>query len=67
MKNELTYDIYFHDSKNSNNKGFRMTWQEMNHYIATADRTSSYWADYIGGVYEIICNETSEVIYTGNI
>lgn len=59
----MTYDIYFHNTENSNNKGFRMTWAEIIHYIRTADRSDSYWKDYIGGVFQIVCNENEEVIF----
>lgn len=63
----MTYDIYFHNDENSNNKGFRMTWSEIIHYIRTADRNDSYWKDYIGGVFQIVCNETEEVIFEKEI
>lgn len=63
----MTYDIYFHNSENSNNKGFRMTWSEVIRYIRTADRSESYWADYIGGIFQIVCNETQEVIFESQI
>lgn len=63
----MTYDIYFHNSENSNNKGFHMTWAEIVHYLRTADRNDSYWKDYKGGIYQIVRNETGEVIFEGNI
>ena len=63
-----TYDIYFNDSENSNNKGFNMTLEEAKEYIRIYNGTNeSYFADYKGGTVSIICNENGEEVYNTTI
>ena len=46
----MTYDIYFNDENNSNNKGFRLSLEECKDYIETSRNDSgSYFEDYKGG------------------
>ena len=63
-----TYDIYFNDSENSNNKGFNMTLEEAKEYIRIYNGTNeSYLADYKGGTVSIVCNENGEEVYNTTI
>lgn len=57
-----TYDIYFNDDTDSNNKGFRMSEEECRDWIE-ANRGTSYFEDYKGGTVSIVCNETGETVY----
>lgn len=59
-----TYDIFFNDSENSNNKGFALSLEDAKAYIANNNGTNnSYFADYKGGTVSIVCNETNETVY----
>lgn len=60
----FTYDVQFHNENYSNSKGFEMTFQQALDYINNADRTTSYWPDYRGGVVQIVCNQTGQTTYT---
>lgn len=63
-----TYDIYFNDSENSNNKGFNMTLEEAKEYIRIYNGTNeSYFADHKGGTVSIVCNENGEEVYNTTI
>ena len=63
-----TYDVYFNDSENSNNKGFNMTLEEAKEYIRIYNGTNeSYFADYKGGTVSIVCNENGEEVYNTTI
>lgn len=58
-----TYDVVFHDNDNSNSKGFEQTLEYCQWYISHYNGTNeSYFEDYKGGIVEIVCNETEEVI-----
>lgn len=60
----FTFDIYFNDDYDSNNKGFRYTYEEAKAYIDTYNGTDeSYFEDYKGGVVSIVNNETEETVY----
>lgn len=60
-----TYDIVFNDERNSNSKGFAESLDYCKEYIArNNDGTGeSYFADYEGGIVQIIDNLTGEVVY----
>ena len=59
-----TYDIYFNDEYDSNNKGMKATLEECKGYIRYNNGTDhSYFADYKGGTVSIVCNETGETVY----
>ena len=61
---KLTYNVVFNDDNNSNDKGFENTLDYCKNYIATYNGTNeSYFADYKGGIVQIVCNETEEVVY----
>lgn len=63
-----TYDIYFNDSNDSNNKGFRESFDYCKNYIETYNGTNeSYFSDYKTGTVSIVCNESGEEIYSENI
>ena len=60
----LTYNVVFNDDANSNDKGFEQTLDYCKNYISTYNGTNeSYFADYKGGIVQIVCNETEEVVY----
>ena len=61
-----TYDIYFNDDADSNNKGFSMSLEECKDWIEF-NRGESYFKDYKGGTVSIVCNETGETVYEENI
>ncbi len=62
---ELTYDVNFNDSENSNSNGFSLTIEECHNYIDTNNGTNiSYFADYKGGYVGIVCNETGEEVHS---
>ena len=61
---KLTYKVVFNDDNDSNDKGFEQTLDYCKNYIATYNGTNeSYFADYKGGIVQIVCNETEEVVY----
>jgi hypothetical protein len=64
---DATFDIQFDDEANSNNKGFALSIDAALNYLRAADRSQSYWPDYIGGTVSIVCNETGEVYFYANI
>lgn len=60
----LSYNVVFNDDNNSNDKGFEQTLDYCKNYIATYNGTNeSYFADYKGGIVQIVCNENDEVVY----
>ncbi len=65
MKNsELTYDVVFQDENNSNGKGFLETLDGAIDYIEANNSTNeSYFEDYKGGLVQVVCNETDEVVF----
>ena len=64
----FTYDVFFNDNENSNNKGFSQTLEYCKNYIKAYNGTDeSYFADYKGGIAQVICNETGEVAYEEEI
>ena len=63
-----TFNVVFHDSENSNSKGFAITLEEAHNYIKTYNGTNeSYFQDYKGGIVQIVCNETEEVEFETKI
>jgi len=59
-----TYDIFFNNDNNSNNKGFAISLEAAKNYIESNNGTNeSYFADYKGGTVSILCNETEETIF----
>ena len=61
---KLSYNVVFNDDNNSNDKGFVQTLDYCKCYIDTYNGTNeSYFADYKGGIVQIVCNETEEVVY----
>ena len=57
-----TYDIYFNDDTDSNNKGFNLSLEECKDWIES-HRGASYFEDYKGGTVSIVCNETGDTVY----
>jgi len=63
-----TYNIYFNDSENANDKGFELSLEEAKNYIKQYNGTSeSYFADYKNGTVSIVDNETGETVYEEEI
>lgn len=66
--NSLTYDVYFNDESNSNNKGFKESLDFCKDYIETWNGTTeSYFGLYKGGSVSISCNETEETVFETEI
>lgn len=64
MNTTYTYDIYFNDEYDSNNKGIAESLEYCKEYIRENNGTGhSYFADYKGGIVSIVCNETGETVY----
>lgn len=63
-----TYDVHFNDANDSNNKGFKESFEYCKDYIESYNGTDeSYFADYKGGVVSIVCNETEEEVYSEEV
>ncbi|MDD4378658.1 MAG: hypothetical protein PHN83_01755 [Dysgonamonadaceae bacterium] len=63
-----TYDIHFNDSENSNNKGFRESYDYCYRYIERYNGTNnSYFKDYKGGNVSIVCNEIGSTVFKTNV
>lgn len=63
-----TYDIVFQDSENSNNKGFQVSLEDAKDYIAQHNGTNeSYFADYKGGMVQVVDNESGEVAFESEV
>lgn len=61
---ELTYDVHFNDSADSNSKGFQADYDYCKDYINRYNGTNhSYFEDYKGGTVSIVCNETGETVH----
>ena len=59
-----TYNVVFHDSENSNDKGFELSLKDAKAYISQNNGTNeSYFADYKGGTVQVVDNETGEVAH----
>lgn len=63
-----TYDVHFNDANDSNNKGFKESFEYCKDYIESYNGTNeSYFADYKGGIVSIVCNETGEEVYSEEV
>jgi len=63
-----TFDIFFNDDNNSNNKGFALSLEDAKSYIKSNNGTNeSYFKDYKGGTVSIVCNETEEKVFETEI
>jgi len=59
-----TFDIFFNDDNNSNNKGFKETLEYCKNWIEMHNGSNhSYFEDYKGGTVSIVCNETEETVF----
>jgi hypothetical protein len=68
VEQEKTYDIQFDDCENSNRKGFQVSLEEAKNYIQQYNGTNeSYFADYKGGMVQVVENESGEVAYEEEI
>ena len=65
---EKTYDVFFNDNENSNNKGFAVSLEIAKSYIKSNNGTNeSYFKDYKGGTVAIVCKQTEETIFETEI
>jgi len=63
-----TYDIFFHSNDSSMNNGFRFSLEQAKNYISMHNGTNhSYFQDFKGGLVQIVCNETEEVVFETEI
>jgi hypothetical protein len=63
-----TYDVHFNDANDSNNKGFKESFEYCKDYIESYNGTDeSYFADYKGGIVSIVCNESGEEVYSEEV
>jgi hypothetical protein len=63
-----TYDIFFHSNDSSMNNGFRLSLEQAENYISMHNGTNhSYFQDFKGGMVQIVCNETEEVVFETEI
>jgi len=63
MKKNKTYNVCFDSESESNDKGWKESYQYCKDYIDSNNGTNnSYFADYKGGIVSIYCNETEEVV-----
>jgi hypothetical protein len=68
MKNTTTtprtFDVIFNDANNTDRKGFAASADYCLQYVTAHNGTNdSYFADYSGGVVQVVCNEDGEVIH----
>lgn len=64
MKTTTTFNVVFNDSDNSNDKGFSESLDYCMNYIEKNNGTNeSYFADYKGGIVQVVCNETGDVMH----
>jgi hypothetical protein len=68
MKNTTTtprtFDVVFNDANNTSAKGFAASLDYCLQYITAHNGTQeSFFADYRGGVVQVVCNEDGEVIH----
>ena len=63
-----TYNVVFHDDQDSNDKGFNLSKEDAIAYVDSNNGTNeSYFDDYKGGIVQVVCNETDEVVYETEI
>ena len=72
MKNTTTtprtFDVVFNDANNTSAKGFTASADYCLQYINAHNGTQeSFFADYFGGVVQIVCNQDGEVIHEERI
>lgn len=65
---EKTYDVVFNDDTASNKKGWQETMEYCLNYIEENNGTNdSYFADYKGGIVQVVCNETGQVVFEDSV
>lgn len=63
-----TYDVVFNDDTSSNVKGWKKTKEYCLNYIEEYNGTNeSYFEDYKGGIVQIVCNETGQVVFEDRV
>jgi hypothetical protein len=63
-----TYDIFFHSNDSSMNNGFCLSLEQAENYISMHNGTNhSYFQDFKGGLVQVVCNETEEVVFETEI
>ena len=68
VETKQTYDVYFNNEYDSNNKGFKESLSFCKRYIKMYNNTKeSYFADYKNGYVQIINNKTGNVVYSTKV
>lgn len=63
-----TYDVVFNDDTAINQKGWEETKEYCLDYIEAYNGTNeSYFEDYKGGIVQIVCNETGQVVFEDKV
>lgn len=63
-----SYDVIFNDDTSSNEKGWKETKEYCLNYIEEYNGTDeSYFEDYKGGIVQIVCNETGQVVFEDRV
>ncbi len=63
-----TYNVIFNDDHTTNDKGFNLSKEDAIAYVDSNNGTNeSYFDDYKGGIVQVVCNETDEVVYETEI
>lgn len=63
-----TYDVVFNDDTASNEHGWQETKEYCLNYIEMYNGTDeSYFEDYKGGIVQIVCNETGQVVFEDRV
>jgi len=63
-----TYNILFHSNEHSMDNGFKLALDAAKSYIQMHNGTNhGYFQDFKGGIVQIVCNETEEVVYETEI
>lgn len=63
-----SYDVVFQSDDSSNSKGFDSSFDYCKDYIRMYNGTNeSYFEDYKGGIVQIVCNETEDVVYEEDV
>jgi hypothetical protein len=63
-----TFDVVFNSEDASNSKGFKKSQVSCALYISANNGSNTgYFGDYKGGTVSIVCNETSETVYSEEV
>jgi hypothetical protein len=61
---DSTFDIIFNNDFNSNNLGFKSSFEYCKNYIDINNGTEkSYFENYKSGIVSIVCNENNKIVF----